>query len=644
MRRKNLHLLLLSLLVISVSSCTEEISEKLKEAAADEASSGSEVTLKKDYFRVTSTNGEGFSHFLHLEGNSKKPCEVSKLSKNTKAEDYFKNSDLAVDCVLDVEELDLHRNGAELKFDAGAGLCEYVTYTPLRFAQFQPGQSTKTQYTVVCDSVCGELNTDFCDSYKDKNFRDYSGATSYISYLPQSSRIVSNEIVDALTCQFDYSASSGPNCDNGTITTTPLEVTSYANSWCDGGEVNLRAGSPGGRNTEGDCTTAATWNEAYCIDATYETEGPCETDTPGNWVEAVCSVGTRSQAYCEAAGSWRPLDCRLSDNIAKIVKKEKVIDSCGGNPNSCFEGPGTEFGENFVGVIWNNDSVTAFTKEVSVKAPFDLSRASNRYAASYSRACVNDSPKGAGVYASNSVPFLGHKVEELSTFSQYTAVSVDSDQNGVDDYLVYGDHPFMSVASSGSRPRYVTKPYYAINCLDQSRDVKAQIRVHIREWDRAFLNTFDFLNKVSDVDRPLELDRYIDNNATHDDDQEWNDAFDWDDFYEKVDPVSAPSGIFPNSDCRTLAPKRVPSAGECIAPFAATYFNKKDCQDNVPRCTGRPVTIIKRIDCGTCMGGSGGSTADVCVQGLGTWTLDAWNDTPWISEDNSSSNFPSFSK
>jgi len=634
MRRKNLHLLLLSLLVICFSSCTEEISEKLKEAAADEASSGSSVTLKADYFRVTSTNGDGFSHFLHKQGDTTKPCEVSKLNKDSKAENYFKNSDLAVDCVLDVEELDLHRNGAGLKFDAGAGLCEYVTYTPLRFAQFQPGQSTKTQYTVLCDSVCGEMNTDFCDNLKDKNFKEYSGATRYISYLPEPSRIVDVPIVEPQSCQFDYTPGGGPNCDDGTITTTPLEVTSYSNSWCDGGEVNLRDGGPGGRNSENDCTTAGTWNEAYCIDATFETEGTCEADTPGNWVDAVCSVGGRSEAYCAAAGSWKALDCRLTDNLARIVKKEKIVDSCGGNPNSCFEGPGTEFGEEFTGVIWNNDSVSAFSQEVEVKAPFDLSRPSNRYAASYSRTCVNDSSKaGVNPYATNTVPFQGHEIEELSTFDRYSAVSVDSDKNGSDDYLVYGDHPFMSVASSGSRPRYATKPYYAINCLDQSRDVKAQIRVHIREWDRAFLKTFSFLNKVSDVDIPTVLDRYMDNSGTHDGDQEWNDALDWDDFYDD-------KGLFPVNDCRTL--DKVPSAGVCTNN--TFYENKKDCQDNVPRCVGGDVNITDRINCGTCTGGSGGATAEICLQGGGSWGLNPWEKFVWDSNDESNANFPNFNK
>ncbi len=636
MRRQKLHLLLLSLMVISVSSCTEEISEKLKAAAADEASSGSSTNFTGEVFKVTSTNGEGFSHFLHLEGDSKKPCEIKAPATGWKAEDYSKNSAFAIDCVLDVEELDLYRNGAELQFDAGAGLCEYVSYTPLRFAQFQPGSSTKTQYTVGCDSVCGEINSDFCGNLDTKTYKSYTGATTYISNLGLNG-LVSGEFSVAQKCTFDYSnplpgVDAGPNCDNGSIKTYPLEIKSYENTWCDGGDINLR-----GRTSESDCTEAGVWTVGECSDTNFPDQTSCEAATE-TWDPSAtdCSVAGRgTEALCTASGAWKAFDCRLSDNRAGIVQKEEIENECGGDTNSCFEGPGTEFGEEFTGLIWNNDSVNAFSQEVSINAPFDLGRPSNRYAASYSRACVNDSAKGAGVFASNSVPFLGHRMEELPTFDRYDAVAVDEDNNGVDDYLVYGDHPFMSVVSDRSRPRYATKPYYSVSCLDQSRDVKVQIRVHVREWDRAFLKTFDFINKVSDIDRASTLDRYIDNNELHDGDEEWNDRSDWDDFYDS-------SSLFPTNDCRTLDATRVPGAGSCIAPFAATYFNKKDCQDNVPRCPLNSA-ITKRIECGTC--NLAFPNPYDCTSNGGIWTLDAgWVNNPWLSDDESKSNFPNYAK
>jgi hypothetical protein len=634
MRRKNLHLLLLSLLVICFSSCTEEISEKLKAAAADEASSGSTSSSEGKVFKITSTNGEGYSHFLHLEGDSKKPCEIKAPADGWKAEDYSKNSVYAVDCVLDVEELDLYIEGADLKVDVDAGLCEYVQYAPFKYAQFQPGASQKVQYRVECDSICSELNEAYCNDFQDRLYKNYTGALAYLNNLGTSG-IVYNQIASSQTCQFDYSLnnSPGPNCDSGSVATKPLEITSYESNWCDGGEVNIRY-----RNSEGDCTLAGTWGTTFsCVGAVGADEPTC-TGAGGTWTESTpfCDVdsGQRTnEQLCTASGTWRNLDCRLADNRATISSKLSEVDFCGGDANSCFEGPSVDLiGADFYSKIWNNDSVSAFTEDIVIEPSNGTGRFTNRYAASYSRTCVNDSVKGAGVFASNSVPFLGYKMEETSEYATYTAQGIDSDNNGIDDYKAYGDHPFMSINASSGRPRYNTKPYYAINCLDQSRDVKVQIRLHVREWDRAFLKTFDFINKVSDVDRAGILDRYIDNDTIHDGDEEWNDRNDWDDFYDS-------SGLFPTNDCRTL--DKVPSAGTCTN---ALYSNKEDCQTNVVRCSAPgPGAATKRIDCGTCSNALY-TTPYTCAANTEVWTLEAWEDNPWISNDESNSNFPNYSK
>ncbi len=635
--QKNILKLLMSLLLVLGVSCTEEISEELKEAANESASSGGGSAVKGK-MALKSTMDAGLSHFMHLQGDSRKPCQIEAPATGWKAEDYQKAQ--ATDCILEVEELDLYRNGAEFQLNVDAKLCEYVSYTPMRFANFQPGHTVKKEFVVGCDDVCSELSPDYCANLAGRKFSTYDGSStvhSNSSVFP-----FYDEIFSANTCRYDYTDPlfpDNPNCDEGKITTYKYNISAYENQWCDGGSVNLRTD----RNA-GNCETAGVWTPAHCpSDPQWETEADCDlNEGAGSWVFDACSINTHTdEASCTATGTLRALDCMIPSGSAIVRHDADAIEEfdCGGDRASCFEGPGIDLVDGdprfFTGTIVQNDALSPVTIDYDVEAPLDRGHTSNRYAASYQRTCVSDQVKND--YEGGGVNFEGDSIEVMPVFTGFTNIkdnddafspnyldaypvmAIDSDGNGIADYIPMGTHPFQSAMQIGGTANLGSKTYYSIKCLDQSRDVKAQIRLHIREWDRAFTKDSVAMNKVSDIDSPGVV--LIDNNGIHDNDDFWNDRRDWEDWWEKS------TSIFTDNNCREV--KEHPAKGECLTWQAGvrlidvTKLNIEDCNP-----TQGPGVFDY------CSNGAD-ITRRSCILNGGQWA-----DSLWVSDDNSKSNFP----
>jgi len=649
--------LFIFLIMAMVSSCTEKIAEELK-SVNNEASASGGVGGPNTGFRVTNKMIEGFSHFLHKENDKSSACEVVAPVGGWDADDYTKaEKTVAVDCVLEIEEYDMYRYGAELEFSVDNGLCEYVTYTPHRFFQYQPGATKRQEYEVTCDDMCSLLNESACSDLSTSNYLTYSGASALLTTLSLSGTADNAIFSDRTsgnpnTCEFDYSinGASGPNCDAGSITINKYNVESYDFGWCDGGETDLRSS----RANEALCLAAGTWVPAACSDGGTDF-ALCVG--PATWIADDCTGFTgRGELECAATGTWQLKDCQMTNPLVAITQdvSAREEESCGGDTLNCAEGPGTkiEGGKEFTGTVWTNEDLSPITEKVEIKSPYSLGYSTNRYMASYSRVCSNIDSKGPGYIGQE---FKGYLVEELAQYTRYYGASVDSDNNGSDDYTVYADHGYQGALINGTRPRNSNKPYYAFNCLDKSRDVKAQIRVHIRDWDREFTNDSAFLNEVSDIDNSSE--KLMDNSGIYDSDQEWNDHKDWDDFYERgfcsnpvytieqecTDQLGLAAwttyDMFTTSDCRTLTEK--PGDGVCtqyfnstttlgVAAVVATYADDKEgCLTNIPRCSldyvpanVGPLTYTSNLQRSQCIDNGG-----------------LWIDTPYESQDASILNF-----
>lgn len=594
---KNFTFIFTFLLVLLVSvSCEEQIAEELKSVNTS-ATAGPTDIVAGTGMSITNTMDSAFSHFIHKEGNSNEDCMLVAPVTGWEADEYTKDNSLVVpdvvaDCVLEVEELDLFTQGAKLELKVDNGVCEYVTYEPFRFFQYQLGISDMVQYEVACDDICGAMNPGLCATYSTGLFKTYSEVSSFTG----EQDFYDDSSVSPQACKFDYSdnGQDGPNCDEGQITTKGYELRGYDQVWCHNGSYGELLPP---QYTAGNCSNAGIWDA---------------TDADGDGF--LCDITERiSESTCTTAGLQEQLRCDTGGG-ASYFQVEEELEECGGNAIACTNGQSKEvFGDEEANILlMNNENLSEFTYEAVIDSADQLGYATNIYAASYSRVLVNNLVKAPFTGGINA--FLGYEIEKLAPFTAYNGKSIDSDNNGRDDYTILSDHPFKGAWSDGGISRLYTRPYYKFNCLDKARDVKAQIRVHIREWDRSFTKSFSFLNLISDFGLTGLL-RFMDNNSLQDGDEPWNDRADWDDFFV------GSTDVFVSGDPDSLT--NPPGAGACIDIIDEVTVlipdNKADCLALLqPKCS------------------NGINVTKASCEGAG----ENWMDTPWISNEQSSLNFP----
>lgn len=449
-------------LLLALSSCTESVSEQLKQNNLSQTNTTSTTTTST--FKVLNAMPSNFSHFIHDAESTSDGCSIS--SNSLKAQDYDReDTNIAKDCFLEVEELDLFYQGASLNVSADEGMCEYIVFRPFYFWQYQAGKTSRTVYKVECDETCSANSN--CGKY----FKTATG--SLAGYLTEIS--LTDDDVNYL-CQFDHTKKSDldqdqnpPNCDEGKITV-------ITHSWSD----------------------------------------------------------ADSDAFCDATPE---VDTTESD--------------CGGEMSACLAGPALDIVDNFpnsTSEIIFNENLTAIDKTYEIPASYDKGYLTNMYAANYMRSCYDTSSDKTAANNFLTSDFLGFNLE---TFSKIVGTYTTDDQGyfafpeiaevgAVSDsykYTIYASNPFRGAPYKGM-------PYYGFYCLDRAFDVKAQLRVFIREWDRTFQSTNLFLNKTSDVEQTT---RYMDtqdsadsidctNQDCYDNDVAYNNFYDWDDFLQSKYP------------------------------------------------------------------------------------------------------------
>lgn len=521
-----------------LTSCTDNISEEVKnsETLSEEQQTAAKFSNKS--IRVVSTMPEGMSHILHKSGSMEGACEIKSPTLGFESTDYDKTSDVyTTDCILDVQEYDLFKQGAKLEVQVDEFLCEYINYKPFRFLQYLPGETTRTQYKVTCDTTCAEAQPDICD----RTFHTGSGilAIDEGGVLTQGQMDPTdtnnallknsfNPVNTPLTCQFDYSSTTprngttAPNCDEGSITTHTINIISGVDG----------AGDP-----------------------------ICTSDVD-------------------------------DDQRAKLDTITTSTVSCGGLQGSCLGGPGADLLEpRHNASISDNTELGYFTKAIDIEAPYDKGHLSNKYIANFSRICSSTSNiKTNTLFDLTLNNIVGYEVEDMPLRAPYPSYPIDDNADGENDYIIKADHPFKGEAYYYS-PSSNVKPYYAIECLDQALDIKAQIRVFIREWDRSFSASNPYIARLSDINQAVPL---MDASGTQAPGQWWNDKGDWDDWFG--DTI-----IYTNNQCSSL------NYGFCSD---SNYTDEETCRANLEDW---------RLSGGRCTDTSKSTPAE-CSAASGTWT------------------------
>lgn len=452
------------LLALSFVSCTEEIADEVQNKADLTEDSNGISDYSTRSIRLVHKMDEGLSFLMHKSGNAEADCELQAPTAGFDADDYdYTSATYNVDCVLDVEELDLKSNGVSFELQIDDYLCEYIDYTPYRFLRFQPGRTSRTVYQVTCDTLCSADATysSRCDKYYD----DYTFVGTPATDTP------SNQITDFENnaCFFDYSKINSsddwgyyPNCDEGDYSIVTIEYT-----------VN-------------------------------------DNGTPNDTSDDTCGVSANT-------GSGDPIEC-------------------GGDYNACIGGAAKdEFGaDDTYHEIYNNSDLEEFSKTWSYSSQINDEEYpwSNIKLANYSRICAETSTNkvsgdvltGTGSAGNFSTIVLdGAEVEDIRLANGIGDGKTYKNDVATTERIYAADNLFRGVIA--------TTPYYSFKCLDKAYDVKAQIRLFIRDWDRKFEHTNTYISYTSDtfITSPL-MDSGFTKQSTYD---YWNDFADLDDFLEQ---------------------------------------------------------------------------------------------------------------
>lgn len=473
-------LLLIFTFILSYS-CTEEISEELKNSDTSVALTDAEKFTGKK-ITLEHKMPDELSYRMHKEGSTVIDCALAAPTTGFSAANYYKSLDdypvgadpQVINCVLEAQELDLWKNGAELELTVDEFLCEYVTYEPFKYYNFPAGHTTRIVYEASCEE-------ETCSAYCGNTYDSIDPSAGY-----DEGNLVFTDLVDPanLSCYYDHTKNDGPNCDTGKITTITYEL---------------------GYNSESDT---------------------CET----TWLQS----------------------------------SEATEQTCGGELESCIAGPAVDILDDplDMGLIYDNNELEELVLDFSIASPYsridNTGVISNLYIANYSRICSNmtDLSDKNDATDYDGLDFQGKESEELWRSNNYGGAEATTRTYDEDNFVknVYSRNigKFMFLDNSVSSPHaifqsagaeygaigytenpwrgvYRTSAYYSFRCLDKAYDTKAQVRLYIREWDRAYSDTVDpsSFALISDI----YLDKIMDSDDTTNDGDDYNTLMDWDDFF-----------------------------------------------------------------------------------------------------------------
>jgi len=492
---------------------------KVREVFAIEDVTGSGDGESPNLTSVLHKSGQGYNNF---------PCRVT--ADQVKADNGEPWATRAKDivCIYDVGEADLFYNGLNLKVNVGTDLCQYVEQVPLWFYQWQV---FTTENAPDVTQHIGEYQQPQCAVAQ-----------------PDDERMEFPYGTPAESCIGDNTEQDGPNCDEGEVPTVQRQYTvtstctvtergtgdftedaiAVDTETCFNRNATCSQVFPGSDNREG-ClagdpanpaiNAAPAWNSSFVWvtgvdDGTGTIEDLClEIKTEDNRTDCENSYGDCSDGAGGAVlgdtrdacgvngGVWEP-QAIWSDNITceSIPGIPGEPASCGGEQVNCIAGPGKDAGvvnlTERVNYDMNGDRITTDggniaygqvttvspTKDIiyTYESPNEKGYKSNLYLSNYSRlnSCT---PYGTPSNGGNDYEY---------NINTWTSVGQ------LNDPLDFGTLLDGNDGESDLNPFAGGNGVYDYRCLDGARNVRARIRLLIRDWDQSFKpsNRVDVMN------------------------------------------------------------------------------------------------------------------------------------------------------
>ena len=227
-----------------------------------------------------------------------------------------------------------------------------------------------------------------------------------------------------------------------------------------------------------------------------------ESLCPGNHTSAGgpnCDEGSfKVTTHNWSMDSATPQTCSIDSQTVTIME-------CGGKKSNCLKGP--------VHDILSDAQLQSGSRSM-VYSAFNGTVVTSTFSA------PSDNADASNLRVANGT------VKNLCTNTNTDANLWESNQAVLSD-----DNPLANGANL----------YYVVNCLDAAKDIKARIRITVRDWNKTFKIKDDI-----DYDLPGGAGTTLMNNTTSVFGKSNNDYFDWDDAYNGAAAVNAGTCAAPN--------------------------------------------------------------------------------------------------
>jgi hypothetical protein len=459
---------ILSLLTVStvMVSCNEKISPELQSGNASSSTTTVASSPDSYYFKVTNNSAAVLNYVLHRTGDrsglpSAENCKIesTSLSLNNIAyvDDTSSGSAHAdklydISCFFEAEELALFFNGLSFKVEASKNTCDYISYAPYSFFNAIPGSSNGSFLGITCDDLTTQaianpiatgLGATWTDP-SDSTVKAISCGTMVDISLPLSVRRPVVIPADFNTmCKFDYDTNgggNGENCDIGSHGVTIRNITT----------------------TETDTGLVTTYDDEQKVESCGGAIAAC-VGGPIKQISKLTDVTRGSEIYRTELNT----NFSTTFDIPSLYGKEKA-----GNFDLVnFRRGLASMNLNYLS--YEEANWTAWDKDDPENKLFDAN-IMERYAA-------NRFPVGSDPIITTALLNIKKESYPSSSAPEVTATP-------------YAADPFLASLSN-----YRVNPFYTFYCLDNAFEIKARIRMVVREWDRVFPSNTANLELISDL-------------------------------------------------------------------------------------------------------------------------------------------------
>lgn len=404
-----------------------------------------------------------------------------------------------ITCYVEAEEFALYFNGLGLNIAADSNTCEYVVYQPYSFQQWQPGITSRRNLTprVMLEFTCDEESLNLFGATVPTAFGDNPDGLT-LSALCGNTFNVDNNGAQTTWGDLDLSSTSA-NIENDTA--APQLFCSF-----DYSETSVPTGAPPAPN--------------------------CDEGKIRYFKATVTAVDTDADDILDAV----------------LIDRSVTTHECGGNIRNCSAGAMVdEMQDEWIQQGRNQrflqvSSDSTLSELFSVPSPYIENRKSNMSIANFTRQCSGVSLWNTDAsFAASADSYNPDLIAEYSELGANSSVSQEVDSNGF-DVLIVADDPFRAGLSTSFVPssngasinQFSSKPHYQFLCLDYAYDIKARIRVAVREWNKKFNISTTSLAFISDVYKDglttAQMDATNVQTVPHAPWINYNDIDDWDDF------------------------------------------------------------------------------------------------------------------